>query len=144
MMPNKLIAFVLVFFVFFGICVCPCAASDDITLVINGKTVYSDVNPMIINGRTMVPVRFIAEAMDGIVDWNADLQTAYIALNGSMVEMPILSNVIYVNGETVAIDTPPQIVNGRTMIPLRAAAEGLGLHVNYDDATRTITITQPE
>ncbi|MBQ5683553.1 MAG: copper amine oxidase N-terminal domain-containing protein, partial [Peptococcaceae bacterium] len=40
--------------------------------------------------------------------------------------------------------TPPQIVNGRTMIPLRAAAEGLGLHVNYDDATRTITITQPE
>ena len=103
-----------------------------------------DVAPSIVNGRTMVPVRFIAEAMDGLVDWNADLQTAYIALNGSMVEMPILSNVIYVNGETVAIDTPPQIVNGRTMIPLRAAAEGLGLHVNYDDATRTITITQPE
>ena len=117
---------------------------DSTTLMKNGQASEMDVAPSIVNGRTMVPVRFIAEAMDGLVDWNADLQTAYIALNGSMVEMPILSNVIYVNGEMVAIDTPPQIVNGRTMIPLRAAAEGLGLHVNYDDATRTITITQPE
>ena len=51
---------------------------------------------------------------------------------------------IMMNGREVSFDEMPQIVNGRTMIPLRAAAEGLGLHVNYDDATRTITITQPE
>ena len=103
-----------------------------------------DVAPSIVNGRSMVPVRFIAEAMDGMADWNADIQTAYIALNGNMVEMPIQSDIIYVNSEPVIIDTPPQIMNGRTMIPLRAAAEGLGLHVSYDDASRTITITQPE
>lgn len=117
---------------------------DSTTLLKNGKASEMDVAPSIVNGRTMVPVRFIAEAMDGMADWNADIQTAYIALNGNMVEMPIQSDIIYVNSEPVIIDTPPQIMNGRTMIPLRAAAEGLGLHVSYDDASRTITITQPE
>ncbi len=117
---------------------------DSKTLIKNNQTVTMDVAPSIINGRTMVPVRFIAEALDGMVDWNEELQCAYIALNGNMVEMPIQSNVIYVNGDPVTIDTPPQIVNSRTMIPLRAAAEGLGLQVNYNDATRTITIVMQE
>ena len=49
---------------------------------------------------------------------------------------------IYVNGEAVTIDTPAQIINDRTMMPLRAVVEGLGLAVSYDDATRTITITR--
>lgn len=117
---------------------------DSKTLMKNNQPVPMDVAPSIVNGRTMVPVRFIAEALDGMVDWNAELQTTYIAFNGNMVEMPILSDNIYVNGEQVTIDTTSQIVNGRTMIPLRAAAEGLGLVVSYDNDTRTITITQPE
>ena len=117
---------------------------DSKTLMKNDTAISMDVAPSIVNGRTMVPVRFIAEALDGMVDWDAELQTAYIAFNGNMVEMPVLSDIIYVNGEQVIIDTTSQIVNGRTMIPLRAAAEGLGLIVSYDNATRTITITQPE
>ena len=117
---------------------------DSTTLMKNSQAVTMDVAPSILNGRTMVPVRFIAEALDGVVEWNAELQIAYIALGGNLVEMPIQSDVIYINGEATIIDTPPQIVNGRTMIPLRAAAEGLGLHVDYNNDTRTITITQPE
>ena len=102
-----------------------------------------DVAPVIVNDRTMVPVRFIAEALGGTVDWNGDTQTAYITYNGSLVEVPIQSAIIHVNGEAVTIDTPSQIINDRTMIPLRAVAEGLGLDVSYDNNTRTITLTQP-
>ena len=91
----------------------------------------------------MVPVRFIAEALGGTVDWQEEVQTAYITYNGNLVEVPIQSDTIHVNGESKTIDTPSQIIDNRTMIPLRAVAEGLGLDVSFDNNTRTITITQP-
>ena len=116
---------------------------DSKTLLKNGVASQMDVAPVIVNDRTMVPVRFIAEAMGGTVDWNSDSQTAYITYNGSLVEVPIQADIILVNGEAVTIDTPSQIINDRTMIPLRAVAEGLGLDVGYDNNTRTITLTQP-
>lgn len=116
---------------------------DSKTLLKNGVASQMDVAPVIVNDRTMVPVRFIAEAMGGTVDWNSDSQTAYITYNGSLVEVPIQADIIHVNGEAVTIDTPSQIINDRTMIPLRAVAEGLGLDVGYDNNTRTITLTQP-
>ncbi len=116
---------------------------DSKTLLKNGVASQMDVAPVIVNDRTMVPVRFIAEALGGVADWNGDTQTAYITYNGSLVEVPIQSSTIHVNGEAVTIDTPSQIINDRTMIPLRAVAEGLGLDVSYDNDTRTITLTQP-
>lgn len=116
---------------------------DSKTLLKNGVSSQMDVAPTIVNGRTMVPVRFIAEALGGTVDWKEDVQTAYITYQDSMVEVLIGATTIHVNGESKTIDTPSQILNGRTMIPLRAVAEGLGLEVNYDNNTRTITITQP-
>ena len=73
---------------------------------------------------------------------NAENQTAYIVYNDNMVEIAIDADIIHVNGEAVTIDTPSQLLDGRTMIPLRAVAEGLGLSVNFDNATRTITITE--
>lgn len=117
---------------------------DSKTLLKNGQTSQMDVAPTIVNDRTMVPVRFIAEALGGTVDWSEEQQTAYVAYQESLVEVPIQSAVIHVNGEAVTIDTPSQIIGDRTMIPLRAVAEGLGLDVSYDAATRTITITQSE
>lgn len=117
---------------------------DSKTLLKNDVASEMDVAPSIVNSRTMVPVRFVAEALDAMVDWDEKLQTAYIAYGDTLVEIIIQAPELYVNGEVVAVDTPAQILNGRTMVPLRAVAEGLGLEVNYDDATRSITIIQPE
>ena len=116
---------------------------DSKTLLKNGVASQMDVAPTIVNERTMVPVRFIAEALGGTVDWQEEVQTAYITYNGNLVEVPIQSDTIHVNGESKTIDTPSQIIDNRTMIPLRAVAEGLGLDVSFDNNTRTITITQP-
>ena len=116
---------------------------DSKTVLKNGVASQMDVAPTIVNERTMVPVRFIAEALGGTVDWQEEVQTAYITYNGNLVEVPIQSDTIHVNGESKTIDTPSQIIDNRTMIPLRAVAEGLGLDVSFDNNTRTITITQP-
>ena len=116
---------------------------DSKTLLKNGVASQMDVAPTIVNERTMVPVRFIAEALGGTVDWQEEVQTAYITYNGNLVEVPIQSDTIHVNGESKTIDTPSQIIDNRTMIPLRAVAEGLGLDVSFYNNTRTITITQP-
>jgi len=116
---------------------------DSKTLLKNGQTVQMDVAPTILHDRTMVPVRFIAEAVGGTVEWAEETQTAYISYENNLVEVPIQSDTITVNGESRVIDTPSQILNDRTMIPLRAVAEGLGLIVNYDSSSRTITITRP-
>lgn len=116
---------------------------DSKTLLKNGEASQMDVAPTIVNDRTMVPVRFIAEALGGMVEWHEDIQTAYIVYQDNMVEVPIQSTTIHVNGEAKTIDTPSQIIADRTMIPLRAVAEGLGLDVSFDSTTRVITITQP-
>lgn len=116
---------------------------DSKTLLKNGEASQMDVAPTIVNDRTMVPVRFIAEALGGMVEWHEDIQTAYIVYQDNMVEVPIQSTTIHVNGEAKTIDTPSQIIADRTMIPLRAVAEGLGLDISFDSTTRVITITQP-
>ncbi len=117
---------------------------DSKTLWINDRPLEMDIAPSIVNNRTIVPISFIASALNCMVDWNGDLHTAYVAYDDTLVEIIIDAPELYVNGEVVALDTPAEIINGRTMVPLRAVAAGLGLEVYYDDATRSITIIQPD
>ena len=141
MMPNKLIAFVLVFFVFFGIGVCPCAASDDITLVINDKTVDSDVNPMIINGRTMVPVRILFDTFGADVLWNENLRQVIISTAASVIVFTIGSKTAYIDGVGRTVDVPPTIVEGRTLVPIRFISDVLRYDVVWNGSTRTVYVT---
>jgi hypothetical protein len=97
-----------------------------------------------VNSRTIVPITFIADALNAQVEWDGKLRTAYVAYNDSLVEIIIDATELYVNGEVVALDTPAVITNGRTMVPLSAVAGGLGLDVFYDAETRSVIIVQPE
>jgi len=117
---------------------------DSKTLWINDEPLEMDIAPSIVNNRTIVPISFIANALNCMVDWDGDLHTAYVAYDDTLVEIIISAPELYVNGEVVAIDTPAEIMEGRTMVPLRAVADGLGLEVYYDDVSREITIIQPE
>ena len=117
---------------------------DSKTLWINDEPLEMDIAPSIVNNRTIVPISFIANALNCMVDWDGDLHTAYVAYDDTLVEIIISAPELYVNGEVVAIDTPAEIMEGRTMVPLRAVADGLGLEVYYDDVAREITIIQPE
>ncbi len=97
-------------------------------------------------GRTVVPIRAIVEALGGTIEWDGTERKVTINFNGTIIELWIDKPQARVNGEMKWIDpnnhdVKPIIINSRTILPLRFVAENLGCTVNWDAATRTITIT---
>ena len=92
-----------------------------------------DVAPLVKNGRTLVPVRFISENFGGTVDWNSATSTATLTFGEKVVKLTVGSNNMYVDDKEVTLDVPAESINGRIMIPLRALVEdALGKKVFYD------------
>lgn len=110
---------------------------------VNGSLISPDVAPRIVGGRTMVPVRFIAQALNCLVDWRASDNTVIITSNGKyQVNPPVKDKTlkIYVDGQLVTPDVPPQIIDSRTMVPIRFVAQALNAEVDWNDVTRTVII----
>ncbi|MBR5011014.1 MAG: copper amine oxidase N-terminal domain-containing protein [Clostridia bacterium] len=118
-------------------------AADDITVVLDGETVEFDVAPQIINGRTMVPIRAVFEALGATLDWNATTRTATATIDDYVVKCTIDSKILTVCGESVAMDTAPVIIGGRTLMPLRFAAEAFGCNVGWAAPINTAYIISP-
>ena len=91
------------------------------------------VQPVIINGRTLVPVRFISENMGAEVEWEQASQTVSISHNGKNIKLQLGSNNMLIDGSPVTLDVAAGTINGRTFIPLRALSEALGKQVFWDD-----------
>jgi hypothetical protein len=98
---------------------------------VGGKRVVFDVEPTVIAGRTLVPIRAVADQLGATVSWNADTFTATVVLNGIKVDVTRDSKVAKVNGADVALDVPAMIMNGRTLLPIRFVSENLGQQVDY-------------
>lgn len=109
---------------------------------IDGKTVLNDVAPKIVNDRTMLPIRFIAECLGAKVDWTPDSQTVKITAENIDISLVIGESFATVNGEKIALDSPSFIENDRTYLPLRFVAENLGADVHWDETAQTVTITK--
>ncbi|NLI55791.1 hypothetical protein GX420_02215, partial [bacterium] len=97
--------------------------------------------PVIIKGRTLVPIRAIIEEMGGTVDWDGDERKVTIKFKNKTIELWIDKKIAKVDGISKELDVPPMILNGRTMLPLRFVTEELGCTVNWEDKTKTVTIT---
>ncbi len=116
------------------------------TFTVNGSERTLDSPPIIKNGRTLLPIRAIIESLGGSIDWDNDQRKVTITLKNTTIELWIGKNIAKVNGVNTPIDTSnskvvPEIINGRTMLPLRFVAENIGAEVNWDGATKTVTIT---
>jgi len=112
---------------------------------VNAKTVNLDVAPFIHKktGRTMVPLRFIGEALGAKVDWNNAERKVTYTLYGRTIELWIDKSTALVNGDPVVVDPAPYIVSGRTVVPLRFVSENLGAAVEWESKTQRITIKFP-
>ncbi len=115
-------------------------------MLVNGKFVPTDVAPVIKNNRTLVPIRFVTEAVGATVGWDPNERKVTIELNGSKVELFIGKNIAYVNGVPRQIDpnnpkVVPIILHNRTFVPIRFIMEAFGATVGWDPNTRTVTIT---
>nr|WP_269438407.1 copper amine oxidase N-terminal domain-containing protein [Phosphitispora fastidiosa] len=118
------------------------AAYPEITITVNGSRIASDVKPYIdANDRTMVPIRFVAEALGSEVDWNQKTKGVSVKRKENAVYLWAGRQDYTVNGKSKTMDTVPVILPpGRTMVPVRFVAEALGCTVNWDSATRTVMI----
>lgn len=112
-----------------------------ITVNVNGQLINFDQPPIIIDGRTLVPLRAIFEALGATVEWNSDTQNVTSKKGSTSVSLSIDSNTMYKNGKAVTLDVPAQLINDRTLVPARAVAEAFGCDVNWDSDNKTVTIT---
>ncbi|HEY5485781.1 MAG TPA: copper amine oxidase N-terminal domain-containing protein, partial [Candidatus Cryosericum sp.] len=116
------------------------------TFTMNGTSKTLDSSPVIKNGRTLVPIRAIIEALGGTVDWDATTKKATVTLGKKTIALWIGKSAATVNGVSTLIDSTnakvvPEIINSRTMLPLRFVTENLGCSVVWAATTKTITIT---
>ena len=116
-------------------------ASETITVRLNDKLLDFDVEPQLIDGRTMVPLRTIFEALGAEIEWENTTRTVYAEKDDIVVECSIGNNLMYVNGDVHTMDVAPIIVDGRTLVPARFVAESFGCDVGWDPSTRTVYIT---
>ncbi len=108
-------------------------------VLIYGETYEIEAPPVVVGGRTMVPMRFIAELFGMDVAWNQATSTLTMTNEyDKSIVMTIGSKLAYVNGDEVVLDAPPVVIAGRTMVPLRFIAETFGLDVEWDAENQTI------
>lgn len=110
------------------------------TVVLDGRQISFDVPPTVENGRTLVPMRAIFEAMGATVSWNQQTLTATAIKSDTTVIIQLGSTTPTINGEAKMLDVSAKIVNGRMLVPLRFVGEAFGDAVNWDEVTQTINI----
>lgn len=114
--------------------------TDFAVINLNGK--YLDFDGVICNDRTLVPMREIVEGLGGTVEWNGENQTVHAVIDNKNIDLSINSHVMSVAEEEKIIDVPAQIINDKTMLPLRALSEAVGAQVDWDGKIRCVYITK--
>lgn len=110
-------------------------------MYIFGKEMPINPPPTVIKGSTFVPLRSVGDAFGASIDYNAQKKEITISFWEKIIMLTIGSDKAVINGNEVQVKPPPQIVSGKTMVPLRFIAEAFGAQVEYEASSKTITIT---
>ncbi|MDH7479437.1 MAG: phosphodiester glycosidase family protein [Syntrophomonadaceae bacterium] len=113
---------------------------SQIPVYLNGQRVYFEVAPINQNGRVLVPVRKLFEALGAEVEWNGETRTVSAVQGQTRVDLPIGKKTARINGKSVQIDAAAIIVENRTMVPVRFISQALGAKVWWDAATQSVHI----
>ena len=120
------------------------SANDDIMVIIDSVILdFEDQGPVIVEGRTLVPVRCVFEALGFEVYWNRASRQAELTRGEDIIIIPIGSETFTTNGESHPLDVPAQIIGGRTLLPLRLVLESIGYELDWCRNTRTVFIDSP-
>lgn len=115
-------------------------AHADIAVSLNNQPLATSAAPVQMNGRTLVPLRDIFEALGATVDWNPAAQTILARQNGTVIGLAINNRTASVNGRPVDLDQAATLIGGRTYVPLRFVAEATGAKVNWNPTLQTVSI----
>lgn len=114
-----------------------------IRVMLNGQPLRTAALPRIIETRSMVPVRPIAEAAGAAMGLEQDGKTLYIKTGDSVLKAVIGQNKAYIDNQAIDLELAPQLCDGQVLVPLAGIKEYLGLNAAWDEKERTLTITTP-
>ena len=120
------------------------SAYGGIKVYVNGSKLYMDVAPEIMNGRTMVPLRAIFEALGATVHWDGSTSTVTAYRDSDNVELQLGSYTLYINNGRKSIDQPAYISGGRTLVPVRAISEAFNCDVQWYQDKKVVSIVANE
>ncbi|WP_410771193.1 stalk domain-containing protein [Fontibacillus sp. BL9] len=115
-------------------------AAPAISVYIDGNRLATDQAPVVVQGRVLLPLRAIFEALDATVNWNQWTQTVTASKDNTTVVLKLKSKTATINNQTVSLDVPAQAIKGRTMVPVRFVSEALGEAVNWNSSAKTVSI----
>lgn len=117
------------------------AEQTAIKVWLDGTEIAFDQPPIVENGRTLVPMRAIFEAMGATVEWDGETQTVTGTKDNTIIILQIGNAAMTKNGQSITLDVPPKAVNNRTLVPVRAVAESFDAAVEWNGETNTVVIT---
>lgn len=120
------------------------ARADSPNVIMDGTPLSFDVPPAVEQGRTLVPLRAIFEAMGSDIIWDNQTQTVTAAKANTQIRLQIGTRTAYRNGLPVSLDVPAIVINSRTLVPLRFIGEALGAQVMWVGSTNTVIINSKE
>lgn len=117
-------------------------ASDNVKVILEGQELTFEVPPQIVKGRTLLPLRAIFEALGLEVGWDSGTRTITGSDDNTEIILQIDNINARVNGRDNVLDVPPQIIQDRTLVPVRFIAESLDLNVEWEEESRTVIISE--
>lgn len=112
----------------------------DMALIIDNIEQTYFATPIIKDGITLVPLRYLFEKFNAAVTWDNETKTAKVTKDNTNLVLTINSNVVTVNGKATQLEVPPQLIDNKTMVPLRFISEQLGAEVTWDEAEKSVLI----
>lgn len=112
------------------------------TAKIGSKTVNLESSPTIYKGKTILPLRFVGEALHAQVLWDAKAKSVTYIAGVNKIILYVNKNTAKVNGKEVKLDVPPLLKNSRVLVPVRFIGENLRAEVQYISSTKTIIIRE--
>ena len=107
-------------------------------VVLDGKTLTFDTAPVEEQGRILVPLRIIFEALGATVGWDEATQTVTAQKDGVEIKL-VIGGQAYKNNQAVSLDVPAKVVDGRTLVPIRFVSEALGATVGWENGVVNIS-----
>ncbi len=112
------------------------------TAFVNNQAIALDAAPTLINGTTLVPIRFISETIGATVNYRSDQKRIDIQMEDKFIALLLDSDMVYTSQGAIRLAAPAKVINGRTMVPLRFVSEQLGMYVAWDGSTQTIELKE--
>lgn len=117
------------------------AFANNIKLNVNNNLIKESVNPISQNGRILVPLRVIFEALNAKVNWDNTTKTVIGSQEDKKIVLQMNNKIAQVNGNNITLDVPGQVIKGSVYVPVRFIAESLGAEVEWDSKSDTVFVS---